>query len=1064
MFQQLEKAICRAIVRRLGGVLTLVFAAVSAIVLTASVGAANQPQSGSMSPPVSLPGHVHRFAQRRFDAGEAPSTLRMGVFELRIAKTPAEQQALDALVVNQLNPHSPEYHRWLTPLEYGSRFGASDATIAALSNWLKSNGFEVGHVPAGRSHLPFTGSKAQAEAAFHTQIHVFNVDGELHYANVTEPMIPADLKPVIAAIRGLNDFNPKPGAKPMNSVPRIVWPTLVGQDLGVLASPDTFYSGSNQYPGYVGPTDFATMYDLLPVYQQGITGAGVTVGIAAQSDVKSSVLSAFWAAFAVAGSNFGLSDQLFSSIPVPASDGGVDPGETMDGNEDEAYLDTEIVGALAPGARLVLVRDQVATTAAQYIIDQNLAAVLNLSFGQCEAAESAANTTVNAIWQQAASEGITVTVSSADAGVAACTADADVGTTNDVNSNGFAVNGLASTPYDLAVGGTDFDPRTEAPYWSSTSQPGTLASAISHIPEIVWNGSCANPVFADAYQIFDPIAFCNTSKLPGGNTANPFIQVLGSGGGLSSCTTADSSGNCTGGYAQPSWQAGYGVGSFGARAIPDVSMIATRWLMCSYDTTPCDPTKPPTFPPATPGTIKVLEGTSAAAPSVAAIIAMLDQTQITPAVKDGRVGLVNPLLYQLASPEYQNPAIQIQCDASKGSITSSLCVFFDITTGSNAQPCSVAKYGANAAGSMPASTCVSESGDATGIMEVNGTQDYVANIGFEIASGLGSINAAALIAAVQSSTAPSGLAASVNGQTVTLTWTSDPNATVGYDIYEGMTPGRSLSLVQQDVVGTSAVISSLQFGTGYVFAIGAVSSTGTSPLSGSVEATIVPAAPTGLKVSAAGAGSLSLAWTASSGAGTYNIYEGTTSGGEGSTPYLTGATTTSVTLQPLTAGQQYFFTVVALDSGGSSAPSAQASGTVLPSPPTGLSATAGNGSVSLTWVAAPGASSYNVYAGTSPGGENKVPIQTGVTGVSASISGLQNGTNYFFYVAAINGGGTSAASAEASATPAAPASSGHSGGGALGRSTLLALLALAVLRIFDPCLRRKAKSARVPAT
>jgi Pro-kumamolisin, activation domain/Fibronectin type III domain len=1043
MFQQLKKAIRRAFLRRIGSVVTLFSAAVCSGLLSASVGASGQPQSASASRPASLPGHIHMFARSRFDAGEAPSSLRMGGLELLIAKTPAQQQALDSLVADQQNPKSPQYHRWLTPSEYGSRFGASDATIVALSNWLKSNGLQVGNVPAGRGHLPFTGSKAQAEAAFHLQIHLFNVDGEGHYANVSDPMIPADLKPMIAAIRGLHDFNPKPGVKPMNRVPRSMLPTLAGHDARASASPDTFYSGSNQYPGYVGPTDFATIYNLLPAYQQGITGAGVTVGIAAQSDVKSSVLSTFWAAFAVAGSNFGLPDQLFSSMPVPAADGGADPGETMDGNEDEAYLDTEIVGALAPGARLVLVRDKVATTAAQYIIDQNLAAVLNLSFGQCEAAEAAANTTVNAMWQQAASEGITVTVSTGDAGVAACTAPADIGKTDDVNSHGFAVNGLASTPYDLAVGGTDFDPRMEAQYWSSGNQQGTLASATSHIPEIVWNDSCANPILADAYQVFDPIVFCNTSKLPGGNTANPFIEILGGGGGLSSCTATDSSGHCTGGYAQPSWQAGYGIGNFGARALPDVSMIATRWLMCSYDTAPCDPTKPPSFPPAAPGTIKVLEGTSASAPSVAAIIAMLDQTQITPAVKDGRQGLVNPLFYQLASPEYQNPAIESQCNASQGSLTLSLCIFFDVTAGSNAQPCSVANYSANSAGSLPASTCVSGSGDATGIMEVNGMQDYGTFLGFDIATGLGSINAATLIAAVQSSTAPSGLAASTSGQTVTLTWTADPQATVGYDIYEGMTLGRPFTLIQQDVTGTSAVISGLQFGKSYLFAIEAVSSTAVSPLSSSVEATIVPAAPTGLMVSAAGAGSLSLSWTASSGAGTYNIYEGTTPGGEGVTPYLTGWTKTSVTFQQLTAGQQYFFTVVALDPGGASAPSAEASGTLPPAAPTGLSATAGNGTASLAWSAATGASSYNVYEGTSPGGESTVPVQTGLTGLSASVAGLQNGTNYFFYVAAVNGGGTSASSNQVNVTPTAPAGGGGGGGGSMDWLAL-GLLALLV--------------------
>ena len=195
-------------------------------------------------------------------------------------------------------------------------------------------------------------------------------------------------------------------------------------------------------------------------------------------------------------------------MPVP---GGTDPGQTKDGNEDEAYLDTEILGALAPGAKLVLVRDMSAATAAQYVIDQNLAAVLNISFSTCESdLGSSGNAAVEAMYQQAVSEGITITVSSDDAGVAGCTAQADIGTPNDVKSNGFAVNGLASTPYNLAVGGTDFndlDPNTDSLYWSTTNQPGTFESALSHIPEMAWNDSCANPVFAQATAPVMPSSF-----------------------------------------------------------------------------------------------------------------------------------------------------------------------------------------------------------------------------------------------------------------------------------------------------------------------------------------------------------------------------------------------------------------------------------------------------------------------------------------------------------------------------------------------------------------------------
>jgi subtilase family serine protease len=990
---------------------------------------------------VPLSGNVHQFARAQFDAGEAPSTLRPSGLDIVFTKTPEQEHALQQLLAAQQDPKSAQYHKWLTPAQYGQRFGASDATLAAVTNWLKSNGLSVGQLPPGRGHLPFFGSKAQVEGALHTHIHLFAAAGEQHYANVSAPLIPASLTSAIAAIRGLNDFHPRPGVHPSKAGPRGTLP-LVGHS-SALAAPATYYSGTDQYPGYVGPTDFAIMYNLQPVYSQGFTGAGVTIAIAAQSDIEQSVLTTFWNAFGVSGSSFGLPAQQFTSMPVPASAGGSDPGETNDGNEDEAYLDTEILGALAPGAQLILVSDKDASLAAQYAIDQNVAAILNISFGDCESAQASFNATVESMYKQGSAEGITITVSSDDAGVVGCIAQSDLGVANDVNSNGFAVNGLASTPYNLAVGGTDFNdlsPSTTALYWNTANQSGTLASAKSHIPEMVWNDSCANPVFASAYGgTVDTIAFCNTTTIQG--QSNPFIDIIGGGSGVSSCTTTNSSGDCTGGYAQPSWQQGVlGITNFGGRAIPDVSMIANLWLMCSYDTTPCDPTQAPTFQAGT-GTVKVLEGTSAAAPSVAAIIALIDQSQISTAVPDGRQGLVNPTLYSLAATEYGSGATAAACDASQGAITNSACVFYDVTAGSSAQPCKVSSYTSNPTIESFTSTCGTENGDKTGIMEIGGVQSYAAGTGFDIASGLGSINASALIASFVSSPAPSGLSASVSGQTATLTWTADASA-ASYDVYQGTAPGSvSSSPVQANLTGTSATVSGLQFGQEYVFAIAAVSSSGViSPRSSTVDVTTVPAAPSGVSVVAMGttAGSLNVGWNASTGATSYSIFEGTTSGGEGTTAVQTGLSGTSASLTSLTPGKQYFFTVVAVDAGGSSMASVEASGTTIASPPTGFAASGGNASVSLSWTASAGATGYNVYEGTTSSGEGTTPVQSGVSGTSVNIGGLTNGKVYYFTVAAVDAGGVSAPSGQANATPAAP----KGGGGALDWLALAGLAAL----------------------
>ncbi len=1003
---------------------------------------------------VALPGNVHRLARAQLDAGEAPSTLRPNGLDIVFTKSAEQERALRELLAAQQDRTSPQYHKWLTPAQYGQRFGVSDAALAAVTHWLKSNGLSVGQLPAGRGHLPFFGSKAQVEDALHTRIHLFALAGAQHYANVSAPMVPGSLATAIDAIRGLNDFHPRPGVHPPSAGPRGSLPLVGNTSAPSFALPATYYPGSNQYPGYVGPTDFAIMYNLQPVYSQGFTGAGVTIAIAAQSDVDPSVLTTFWSAFGVSGPSFGLPAQQFTTLHVPANSGGSDPHQTNDGNEDEAYLDTEILGALAPGAQLILVSDQDAGIAAQYAIDANLAAILNISFGACESAEGSANAAIASMYAQAVAEGITITVSSDDSGVVGCIGQSDLGAANDVNSNGFAVNGLASTPYNLAVGGTDFNVLSSgaaALYWTTTNQTGTLASTLSHVPEMVWNDSCANPVFASAYGNGDAIAFCNTSTI--GSQSNPFIDILGGGSGISSCTTTNGSGDCIGGYAQPSWQQGVlgitNATSLGGRAIPDVSMIATLWLMCSYDTTPCDPTQAPTFPPDATGTVKVLEGTSAAAPSVAAIVALIDQTQISATLTDGRQGLLNPTLYSLAATEYGSPATVAACDASQGVIGNAACVFYDVTAGSSAQPCKASGYATSAAGSSPASTCGTESGHATGIMEIGGVRSYAAGTGFDIASGLGSINAAALVAAFVSNPAPSGLSVSVSGQTATLTWTADAGA-ASYDLYQGTAPGPvSASPIQTQVTGTSTTVAGLQFGQQYVFALAAVASSGAlSARSNSVEVTTVPAAPTGVTVAAPGstAGALNLAWTASSGAASYDIFEGTASGGEGTTAVASGLSGTSTSLTGLNSGKQYFFTVVAVDAGGDSAASTEASGTTIPSPPTGLTASPGNGSVSLSWTASAGAASYNIYEGTTSMGEGATPAQSGVGGTSVSIGGLTNGKRYYFTVTAVDAGGVSMASSEASATPAAP----KSGGGAIEWPALVGLLALVGARTRRP--------------
>jgi subtilase family serine protease len=877
----------------------------------ASLGSGQAPAAVPAASLVALRGHVPGLAQPRFDIGEAPDSLQMGRLELVLAKTAAQQRALGQLLAAQQDPKSPQYHHWLTPAEYGRRFGASEATLAALSQWLQENGLQVDEPPASRGRVPFHGTRAQIEAAFHTEIHLFRVGGMQHYANVSDPLVPGALAPLIAAVRGLDDFRPQSTLK---SRPQV-----------------TYDGGQNNY---IGPGDFAVIYNLLPLYQAGFNGSGVTIAIAGQSDIVPAQASAYW-------TGFGLTPPSFSSSTVP---GGTDPGLTNDGNETEAYADVELSGSLAPGASILLVRDTNALNAATYVIDQNLAAILNISFSACESIiPSAQNVALSALFQQAAAEGITVTVSSGDGGVAECATSFTQGT---LASSGYAVNGLASTPYALAVGGTDFDP-TRAGDWATGNAPGTLANAQAHIPEMVWNDTCANPLGAQVEGFASTTVFCNTTTLSG--QPNPFLEVAGSGGGVSSCTSLVNN-TCEGGYTVPSWQSGVaGTAGLSGRGIPDVSLIATRWVICSYDDSPCAP--------ATGGSdIDLVRGTSLAAPAAAAIMALLDETA-------GRQGLVNTQLYALAAAEYGTPqapsAAAATCTASLGATIGAGCVFYNVTAGSNATPCTVAGY--SAAGSSPVSSCVTTTGDTNGIMETAGAPQYTAASGFNLATGLGSINAANLVLAIYLP-APSGLSAQSNGQSVNLSWSAEPHAS------------------------------------------------------------------------------------------SFNLYQGTQTGQEGSAPVKTGLSGTSTTVSGLQYGQSYFFELAAASAIGGSGKSKEAQATIVPAAPTGVTAAAGNATVTLTWSASSGATGYSIYQGTASGGEGAAPVQTAVSGTTSTISGLSNGTTYYFEVGAVDAGGTSALSSETHATPVAPPSGGGGGGlGALELALLAVLLALRSVRSRNVC-------------
>jgi fibronectin type 3 domain-containing protein len=933
---------------------------------------------------VELFGNLHPLAQQSYDSGAVPAAFKMHELKFVLKRSAAQDAALESLLAAQQTVGSPRYHKWLTPEQFGAQFGVGEQDFQAAKTWLQAQGFSVGELPAGRGVLSFSGTAAQVEAAFQTPIHYFTIDGVQHFANTANPQLPAALQPLVAGIRGLHDFRAR-----TNSSSRMV------------ALPDEQIGSDN----YVTPTDYAIIYNIQPLYEHGLWGAGVTVAVAAQSDISPTIVTNYWNAYGV------YQNQQLSSVAAAAAS---DPGRTGNANETEAYLDVEIIGALAPKAKIVLVRDKDVITAFEYAINHNIAGIVNVSFSNCEKALGSTNAAVKTAYQQAVAAGMTVIVSSGDSGIAECDASLR-NTAGKTVVTGLSVNGLASTPYNIAVGGTDFNPQlvAQGSYWDPSNTPGTFSNARSYIPEMVWNLSCGNPVTASLDGYADALTLCNTPS------HSALDLISGSGGGVSSCTSVGSSGACSQGYAAPSWQTGVvGIQGFTSRAIPDLSMLANKWIACDQKATSCGASNQ----------LEIFNGTSAAAPVMSAVAALLDGVEITNANTDGRMGNLNPLLYQAAAGEYGSPsnpnaANLTSCNSSNGVAVGDTCIFYDITAGSNAQPCKVIGYSASS--NRPLSTCASASGYTYGIVEVSSSSAlaYNAAPGYDLATGLGSMNVAYVIEAIAGIHTPTSLVLTPNGSSVNLSWTGISIAK-NYNVYEGTSPaGESSTPIQTGIATTTTTVSGLTPGQTYYFYVTGTTAAGISTYPSEEEfITLPPAAPTGAAATGT-ATTITLTWNASSAASSYSVLEGSVAGGESSTPVATGITGTSYSMSA-TAGKTYYFKALAVGQGGNSLASNEVSGMVLPTSPMGLTATAGNASVTLSWTAGSGAASYNIFEGTSSGNEASAAVMSNVTGTTATIKGLANTTQYYFTVTSVNAAGTSTPSNQASAAPTAPSSGG----------------------------------------
>ncbi|WP_266158715.1 S53 family peptidase, partial [Dyella silvatica] len=595
---------------------------------------------------VTLPGTLSPEAKAKDDKGIAPTAFAMEHVLIVLKRSPEREAALEKYMATLTDRTSPNYHGWLSAKEYGEYFGSAQKDIDTVSAWLSSQGLKVNFVQPSRMVIDVTGTVGQIGRAFHTPIHYFKVDDKLHVANTSEPQIPAALASAVKGIASLNDFP----AKPMHTDPHAVkfdnkqgmW--VMDHAAGAKIQADTgtgihsnFTVTTNQQMFLVGPQDFATVYNVKPLRQGAtpITGAGQTITLVGASDM----MPADWLSFR---KQFGLS-QYGGSLTINQPGGCADPG--FNGAVDESAIDVQWASAMAPDADIVLATcsDSSATNgvllAAQNIVNSDTPAqIISMSYGTCAADGSfpTASQAFNEVWKQAAAEGTSVFVSSGDQLAAVCDRGANVAI------SGIADNGWGDSPDNVSVGGTDFSDYVDGKvgtYWSLSNGPGG-SSALSYVPEVPWNNTCASSVFAKFEGYKSGLDFCNSPK--GGN----FLNANGGGSGGPSSLNA-----------KPSWQKSVaGIVKDSTRDTPDVSLFSANGLY-SHALPFCDSVV--TFfgfaiPPAdiTKSTcsygsgVQAAGGTSFASPAFAGIQALINQ-------KLGAVqGNPNPRLYELARMQF----------------------------------------------------------------------------------------------------------------------------------------------------------------------------------------------------------------------------------------------------------------------------------------------------------------------------------------------------------------------------------------------------------------------------
>ena len=686
---------------------------------------------------VRLAGNTRPEANAANNRGPVAPEFPMEHMLLQLRRPPEHEQALENYLNEVQDTKSPNYHHWLTAQQIGQQYGLPAQDLDAITGWLKSHGFIINKLYPSGVVIDFSGIAAGVSEAFHTEIHHLDVKGERHVANVSDPQIPAALAPAVVGVVSLNDFRPRPQYR---SRPSYTYNNCSGTVAG-----GTCYA--------VVPADLATIYNLAPLFTGGTSGKGQTIVVAEDSDVYS---PSDWDTFR---STYGLSAFPAGSF-TQEHPGCADPGIAAD--EAESILDAEWASAAAPSAAIVVAScmGTGATSGVLLAVENVLSSgtpadVLSISYGEPESVIGATgNAFIESLYQQAAAEGVSVFVAAGDQGAAGAE------NPSTFESNGLSVSGYSSTPYNVAVGATDFGNEyagSSSTYWSNTN--GKYGgSALSYVPEIPWNDSCASGLIATFLgysSTYGSGGLCNSS----GASTYQLLDITAGGGGPSGCATGSATEGTCAGYAKPAWQSLLGIPNDGVRDLPDVSMFGAdgvwgnSYVICDSD--------PADFGG---GCLTGWGGTSFGAPIMAGIQALVNQQT------GSRQGNPNPVYYSLAAAEAGYGTSGSPCNSLLGNQAASSCIFYDVTEGDIDVPC------------IGSHNCYVPSG-TYGVLSISNSAfqpAYLAAPGWDFATGIGTLNAYNLAMGFPTSTATASATATTTGtatQTPTATSTATPTPT-----------------------------------------------------------------------------------------------------------------------------------------------------------------------------------------------------------------------------------------------------------------------------------------------